>query len=76
MPHEIRPNGSLVVTVRMTLQPGRDDDLIALVQMAPRGRLAAMVREAMRSGTSTQKSTFYCEAEEAQMDLSNLALEI
>ena len=76
MPHEVRPNGSLVVTVRMTLQPGRDDDLIALVQMAPRGRLAAMVREAMRSGTSNRKSTFYCEAEEVQMDLSNLALEI
>ena len=76
MPHEVRPNGSLVVTVRITLQPGRDDDLIALVQMAPRGQLAAMIREAMRSGTSTHKSTFYCEAEEVQMDLSNLALEI
>ena len=75
MPPEVRPNGSLVVTVRMTLQPGRDDDLIALVQMTPRGRLAAMVREAMRSGTTSRDNTFNA-SEEADLDLSALALEI
>ena len=76
MPPEVRPGGSLVVTVRLTLQPGRDDDLIALVEMAPRGRLAAMVREAMRSGISSPSKDFSTEVEESRMDLSSLALEI
>jgi len=75
MPHEVRPNGNLIVTVRMTLQPGRDDDLIALVQMAPRGRLAAMVREAIRSGTISRKDIFST-SKETDLDLSALALEI
>lgn len=75
MPHELRPNGNLVITVRITLQPGRDDDLITLIQMAPRGRLAAMVREAMRSGTISRKDAFST-SEETDLDLSALAVEI
>jgi hypothetical protein len=37
-----------VVGVRITLKPGRDDDLIALVLSAR--KLAPAIREAMRSG--------------------------
>jgi hypothetical protein len=43
-----KPDGTLVVGVRITLKPGRDDDLIALVLSAR--KLAPAIREAMRSG--------------------------
>ena len=43
-----KPDGTLVVGVRITFKPGRDDDLIALVLSAP--KLAPAIREAMRSG--------------------------
>ena len=42
-----REKGTLVVTVRITLQPGRDDDLIELVNTAPKGALAGVIREAL-----------------------------
>jgi hypothetical protein len=76
MAPEVRPGGSLVVTVRLTLQPGRDDDLIALVEMAPRGRLAAMVREAMRSGVSSKVTAFEAEPEPQPLDMSSLGMEV
>ena len=50
----VRPDGTLVVTVRLTLKPGRDDDLIRLVQSAPRRGLSATVRESMRNGVIPQ----------------------
>jgi hypothetical protein len=43
-----KPDGTLVVGVRITLKPGRDDELIALVLDAR--KLAPTIREAMRSG--------------------------
>jgi hypothetical protein len=43
-----KPDGTLVVGVRITLKPGRDDDLIALVLSAK--KIAPAIREAMRSG--------------------------
>jgi hypothetical protein len=51
---EKRVGGTLVVTVRITLQPGRDDDLIELITHAPKGALAGLIREAMRNGTTKQ----------------------
>ena len=49
-----KPDGTVVLTVRVTLKPGRDDDLIALVRQAkPRG-MAAAVRDAMRSGVTAR----------------------
>lgn len=48
MPIVKKPDGTLVVGVRITLKPGRDDDLIALVLSAD--KLAPAIREAMRSG--------------------------
>lgn len=41
-----RKNGSLVVTVQLTLRPGRDDNLITLVRQTPRGALAGVIRKA------------------------------
>ncbi len=76
MAAEVRPGGSLVVTVRLTLRPGRDDDLIALIEMAPRGRLAAMVREAMRSGVFSKTTAFEPEVEAAPLELSGLGIEV
>jgi hypothetical protein len=43
-----KPDGTLVVGVRITLKPGRDDELIDLVLGAR--KLAPAIREAMRSG--------------------------
>jgi len=61
-----KADGTLVVTVRLTLKPGRDDALIALVQEAPRGGLAAAIREAMRHGV-TEDTTY---ADEVADDLA------
>ena len=47
----IRPDGTLVYTVRITLKPGRDDRLIEILQAAPERGMAAVVRETMRTGT-------------------------
>ena len=76
MPPEVRPDGTQVVTVRLTLKPGRDDDLIALVEMAPHGRLAAMVREAMRSGVTEKKQTFEVDQDTGLVDMSGLGIEL
>ena len=43
-----KADGTLVVGVRITLKPGRDDELIAMVLGAR--KLAPAIREAMRSG--------------------------
>lgn len=48
-----KPDGTIVLTVRVTLKPGRDDDLIALAKAAPKRCLAAAIREAMRGGVAS-----------------------
>ena len=53
----IKDDGTLVLTVRVTLKPGRDDDLIALVQQAPPRGMASAIREAMRSGITSPAAT-------------------
>jgi hypothetical protein len=60
-----KPDGTLVVGVRITLKPGRDDDLIALVLSVP--KLAPAIREAMRSGVV--KGTYI----QLELDLNDLA---
>ena len=69
-----RVGGTLVVTVRITLQPGRDDDLIELVETAPRGALAGLIREAMRSGTNRQ-TTFEAEWTDNPLEMNELGVE-
>ena len=71
-----RPGRSLVVTVRLTLRAGRDDDLIALVRMAPRGKLASMVREAMRSGVTGRQPAFDVDEDSQPVDLTSLGVEL
>jgi len=68
-----KPDGTLVVTARLTFKPGRDDRLIELVKQAPRGLLAATIREAMRSGASEQA---LIEIEIEEVDTSGLGMEI
>jgi hypothetical protein len=48
-----RANGNVVVTVRLTFVPGRDDRLLALIQSAPPRGLAGIVRAAMHSGVES-----------------------
>jgi len=69
-----RLDGTLVVTVRLTLKPGRDDALITLVRSAPYRGLAASVREAMRNGAS-QYVTFE-DIDEDDFDLPDLGTEL
>lgn len=47
-----KPNGTIILTVRLTLKPGRDDDLIAILLAAPPRQMAHTIRQAMRSGIS------------------------
>lgn len=70
-----RVGGTLVVTVRITLQPGRDDDLIELVETAPRGALAGLIREAMRSGTNRQ-TTYEAEWTDNPLEMNDLGVEL
>lgn len=70
-----RVGGTLVVTVRITLQPGRDDDLIELVENAPKGALAGLIREAMRSGTNRQ-TTYETEWADDPLIMDGLGLEL
>lgn len=70
-----REKGTLVVTVRITLQPGRDDDLIELVNNAPKGALAGLIREAMRSGTSS-KVTYETEWTNTPLEMGSLGIDI
>ncbi len=72
----VRQNGNLVVTIRLTLRPGRDDELITLVRDAPNGSLASLVREAMRTGISSTVSTFDENPDEELFDMSGLGLEL
>ena len=70
---ERRPNGSIVITVRITLRPGRDDDLIDLLLSAPPRGLARTIREAMRVGV---RGTGQVETEAEDFDLPDLSIEI
>ena len=75
MANEVRANGNLVITVRITLQPGRDDDLIELVAKAPKGALAGLIREAMRNG-SASKVTYEAEWTANPLQMSDLGIEL
>ena len=70
-----RPNGSLVVTIRLTLMPGRDDDLITALESAPTGALAGIVREMMRSGTMGNIAT-EAVIHESEPDLSGMGFDL
>jgi hypothetical protein len=70
-----RPNGSLVVTIRLTLMPGRDDDLIAALESAPSGALAGIVREMMRSGAMGNIAT-EAVIHEPEPDLSGMGFDL
>ena len=71
-----QPNGNLVVTVRLTLRPGRDDDLIALIQNAPYRALAGLVRESMRNGVVSRVCAFENAADDQPLDMSDLGLDL
>ncbi len=71
-----RRNGNLVITVRLTLRPGRDDDLIDLVCRAPKGALAGLIRESMRSGISAGRTVFTDDDEEHPLEMSSLGMEL
>ena len=68
-----RPDGTLIVTLRLTLKPGRDDALIAAILAAPARGLAAVVREAMRGGTQT---THVATNDERPIDLMGLGIDL
>ena len=64
-PQVARQDGTLVVGMCITLKPGRDDELIALVLSAK--KLALVLREVMRSGVV--KGTYT----QIELDLDDLA---
>lgn len=72
---KVRPRGTMVVTVRITLQPGRDDDLIELIENTPKGALSAVIRESMRSGTNRQTS-YETEWTDTPLQMGDLGLDL
>ncbi len=66
-----KPDGTLVVGVRITLKPGRDDDLIELVLSAQ--KLAPAIREAMRSGVVKD---VFAETEAIPEELTSIGMEL
>ncbi len=66
----------MIVTVRITFRPGRDDDLIDLISKAPKGALAGLIREAMRNGVSASKAVFVDASGEEPLEMSGLGMEI
>ena len=66
-----KPDGTLVVGVRITLKPGRDNDLIALVLSAR--KLAPAIREAMRSGVL---SGTFSEQETDSQEINAIGIEL
>lgn len=45
-----RPSGTVVITSRITLVPGPDDQLIEMIEGTPDGEVAGLLRDIMRSG--------------------------
>ncbi len=68
-----RKDGTIVVTVRITFKPGRDDDLMQLVESAPRGTLAGIIRSSMRGGVSIAEAV---EQAFEDVDTSSLGMDI
>jgi hypothetical protein len=71
-----RKQGSLVFSIHLTLLPHRDADLIELLQNAPRGCLAGVVREAMRNGVTQTKAQSGASELEPEIDMDGLGMEL
>ena len=69
-----KADGRVVLLVHLTLMPGRDDSLIRLVRAAPHRGLAAVIREAMRSGTVESQEVFAAQPED--FELPDIGLEL
>ena len=74
MPVRKRADGTVDLVVHLTLKPGRDDVLIELVEKAPHGALAPLVREAMRNGSRSTDEGL--QAVEEDFDLPDLTLDL
>ncbi len=68
-------DGTVVVLVHLIIKPGRDDPLIQMVRSAPRGSLAAFIREAMRSGIKVNERDTY-QVSEASFDLPDIEIDL
>ena len=56
-PRSLRASSAYLIRIKMRLYPGEDDDLIAFFATIPRGLRAAMVKQALRSGTQMARET-------------------
>ena len=70
-----KADGTLVVLVHLTLKPGRDDALIQLLRSAPKGSLAGIVREAMRTGVGEDHKNDQT-VEDLSFDLPNIGIDL
>lgn len=71
-----RKQGSLVFSIHLTLLPHRDADLIELLQNAPQGCLAGVVREAMRNGVTHTNTQTEAKDSEPEIDMDELGMEL
>lgn len=68
-------SGYRVFRTALSLLPGRDDDLIAALEAAPRGHLASTIREMMRSGVKKTFASMPAD-EEMQIELHGAEFEL
>lgn len=54
MPRPLRPYPIVVVPLKLTLTPGRDDDILAFLAAVPPRQRAAAVLRVMRGGLAAQ----------------------
>ncbi len=71
-----KPDGTLVVLVHLSLKPGRDDALIELIRSAPKGGLAGIVREAMRTGIGETQHPSSETVEEELFEFQDLGIDV
>jgi hypothetical protein len=70
-----KPDGTIVVLVHLSLKPDRDEAIIQLLRSAPKGGLAGIVREAMRTGIGENHSQDLL-PEEEPLDLPDLGIDL
>ena len=76
MPLRLRPSGSFVLAVQLTLMPGRDDDLLVALAQVPKGSLAGVLREMLRNGVQVAVHTLAESGLEPEPDMNSLGFEL
>ncbi len=73
---DYRPDGKIVITLRITLDPRRDADIITALTQAPPRRRASYARELMRSGVGGHPTALEEDVDDMPLELSGMSYEL